>query len=615
MRTYGTYQFRPTESGPLALRAQLQHHTGTWRLDLEPAAATRVKRIFGRVQESRGGMIVVAHTLEVARDLAWAMERWPMRPRDSFSAALLEHSQNTHRTREREIGEVLAGTAPRLELPVDVAKTPREYQLQAIQLLKTRGRILLGDAVGLGKTFTSLLATTLEGALPALVVPPTHLPSRWVTELQEAFPSLTYSVARSSVPPDRIFEGDLRDVEIVPYSKLHGWAKAIAPYVRTVIFDEAQELRHGAGSEDNPESGTKKGRAAALVAENATYVIGATATPVYNYGSEVWNIADILSPGELGTRPEFVREWGGATMTNGRTIVKDPHGLGSYLREAGFLLARDRTEVGRELPKTVKHTMTVETNPAALDAVRSDAKALARMILDSQSDRQDRFQAAGQIDMMVRQATGVGKAPFVAEFCKLLLESEQRIIIWGWHREVYDILMAELADYNPRLYTGTESPKQKLDAERAFTASWLDENDPTVTREQLAQQCRVLIMSLRSGAGVDGLQKVASVGVFAELDWSPQVHEQAIGRIRRDGMGEAPPVIYFLVSEDGSDPALMEVLGVKRQQSERLMSSDGQLLTSSTVDPDRAKRLARQMLGLPEPLELSSDSETEGGEA
>ncbi|MFD1713163.1 hypothetical protein ACFSBZ_01655 [Amnibacterium flavum] len=40
-------------------------------------------------------------------------------------------------------------------------------------------------------------------------------------------------------------------------------------------------------------------------------------------------------------------------------------------------------------------------------------------------------------------------------------------------------------------------------------------------------------------------------------------------------MGDAPPVAHFLVTKDGSDPALMEVLGVKRQQSEPLMSTDG----------------------------------------
>lgn len=593
MRTYGTYQFVRRGQPTMVGRAVLGAHDGWWKLTVEPAVRARAKNVLARVQQSRSEYIMVAHTLEVARDLAWFMDRFPLEPADEISADVLEEATTAHRLQEHQVGEIIAGAAPRLDIPVTVKKTAREYQLQAAQMVATRGRILLGDEVGLGKTFTSLLTLTLPGALPALVVPPTHLPPRWVTEMQEAFPDLTYEIAKTTVPGSRIFEGDLKNVTIVPYSKLFGWADAIAPHVRTVIFDEAQDLRHGVS--------TDKGRAAALVAEKATYVIGATATPVYNYGSEIWNITDILSPGELGTRDEFLREWGGRTMSNGRFIVEDPAALGSYMRESGYLLARTRTEVGRELPKTIKHTMTVEMDTKALDNVRADIRKLAELILAADTDRQDRFQAGGEIDWKLRHATGVGKAPFVAEFCKLLLSSEQKIVIWAWHRDVYDILMRELAAFNPRLYTGTETPKQKAEAEKAFTQPYVDPNDPAATDEALATQCRVLIMSLRSGSGVDGLQKVASVGVFAELDWSPQVHEQAIGRLRRDGIGDAPPVAYFLVSDDGSDPALMEVLGIKRQQSEPMLSKDGQLFTNATNDPVRAKRLARQVLGIPEP--------------
>lgn len=597
MRTYGTYQFVPAKT--LAVEGVSRPVTiepARWVLDLEPAVRARAKRLLGRVEQTRSTQIQVTHTLEVARDIDWFMDRFPLAPADQASADMLTTAATSHRDMEVNVGRIIAGNAPRPDIPVTVAKTARDYQLQAVQMIKARGRILLGDDVGLGKTFTSLLTTTLPDALPALVVPPTHLPPRWMTELEEAFPTLTTHVAKTTVPPSTVFDGKVADVTIVPYSKLAGWSGAIAPFIRTVIFDEAQELRHGVA--------TDKGRAAALVAEKATYVIGATATPIYNYGSEIHNIADILDPQLLGTRDEFLREWGGATMTGGRAIVKDPHALGSYLREQGFLLARTREEVGRQLPKTIKHTMHVDHDDTALAEVQDDIAALAKLILDDTADRQDRFQAAGEIDWMLRQATGVGKAPFVAEFCKLLLQSEQKLIIWGLHRDVYEILLDRLAAYNPLLYTGSETPKQKAAAEKAFTQPYIDPRDPDLTPEQLAaadEQCRVLIMSLRSGAGVDGLQKVARVGVFAELDWSPQVHEQAIGRLRRDGMDvESPAVAYFLVTDDGSDPALMEVLGIKRRQGEQLMSKDGQLFNHSTEDPARAKRLARQVLGLTE---------------
>jgi hypothetical protein len=574
VRTYGTYQYRGPKPGTRA--------RGTWRLELEPAVRQRARRIFGRVQEDRRTALFIGDTIEVARDLAWLNERWPLRPADAISERWLRQSAEEHARQEQLIGDIVAGSYQRRDLPTKPAKEPRDYQLDAVEMLRVRGRYLLTDEVGLGKTFTGLLGLVHPDALPALVVPPTHLPRRWEQELKDAFPWLTYEIAKSTKPSIRARTGELADVTIVSYSKLHGWASTLANQVRTVLFDEAQELRNG--------TDTDKGKAAARVADNAGYVLGLTATPVYNYGNEIWNVMDILAPGCLGTREEFSREWGGQSLPNGRQLVKDPAALGSYLRENGFMLGRTRADVGRELPKTIKNSMLVESNHAELDKVIGDSKALARLILDQDTDKTERFRASGQIDWMLREATGVDKAPFVAEFVRLLLESEEKVVLWGWHRRVYDIWLEQLADFNPVMYTGTESPRKKAAAEDAFCTPITDENRDTAPR--------ILIMSLRSGAGIDGLQEHARVGVFGELDWSPQVHEQAIGRLRRDGMGEDPAVVYFLNSPEGSDPAIMDALQVKRQQSEPLISADGKLFANATVDTSRARRLAEHILGI-----------------
>ncbi|MDI7181059.1 hypothetical protein QMO16_29155, partial [Klebsiella pneumoniae] len=69
--------------------------------------------------------------------------------------------------------------------------------------------------------------------------------------------------------------------------------------------------------------------------------------------------------------------------------------------------------------------------------------------------RGEKMRAAGEFDQLVRQATGVAKAPYVAEFVRLLLESGQQVLLFGWHREVYSIWREKLADYNPVMYTGT----------------------------------------------------------------------------------------------------------------------------------------------------------------
>ena len=49
---------------------------------------------------------------------------------------------------------------------------------------------------------------------------------------------------------------------------------------------------------------------------------------------------------------------------------------------------------------------------------------------------------------------------------------------------------------------------------------------PTGLDDFIDGDARVLMMSLRSGAGLDGLQEVSHTAVFGELDWSPGVHRQ-----------------------------------------------------------------------------------------
>lgn len=568
MRTHGTYRHDTDGLG-----------RPVWILDVEPAVRMRIRRIFGRVQLTRTTVVTINDTNEVCRDLTWFMDRYPLQPADDNAAARLHAGTLAHQQTEATLTALAEGThEAELLLEHEPAKTAREYQRTAVQQLRARRRLMLTDEVGLGKTFTGLLALAPADTRPALVVPPTHLPPRWVTELEEAFPAMTFDVAKTTSFPAKYVAEDLPDVLVVPYSKLEGWAPHLAGRVRTVIFDEVQDLRRGVV--------TLKGKAAALVAEQADYALGLTATPVHNYGGEIWNIYDILAPGELGTREEFNREWV-STYIGQNAVIAEPDALGSYLREQGLMLGRTRKDVGRELPKTVKVPMVVDSDYDALADVETSTRALAETLLSDTATPQEKFQAAGEIDWQLRRATGVDKAPYVADVVRMVLESEQRVLLFGWHRDVYDIWLSRLADFHPRLYTGTESPKQKQAAVDAFTADWDDDAD---------DQCRILIMSLRSGAGVDGLQKVARVAVFGELDWSPQVHEQAIGRLRRDGMGDDPPVAYFLYSAEGSDPALLDVLQVKRQQAEPIVSPDGKLLGNAVMDTGRAKRLAEGVL-------------------
>jgi SNF2 family DNA or RNA helicase len=126
--------------------------------------------------------------------------------------------------------------------------------------------------------------------------------------------------------------------------------------------------------------------------------------------------------------------------------------------------------------------------------------------------------------------------------------------LWGWHREVYDIWLKEMEDLKPAMYTGSETAAQKDREKKRF----------------ISGETKLLIMSLRSGAGIDDLQHYCSTGVFGELDWSPGIHQQCIWRIDREGQTK-PVTAFFLVTDDGSDPPIMDVLGIKASEATQIV--------------------------------------------
>lgn len=541
-----------------------------WRLTAAAYVMTRAKRMFPRANQIRSGAIIVSDTPESSRDLEWLLDRYPMRMSVLDRATLMSRGDE-HRRVEERITRIL-DHGERLDLSaLAPAREPHGFQLTAADLAIATGHLLLTDQVGLGKSMSSLLVLRAPDALPAVVVCLTHLPRQWLSELAKTFPDLVGHVVTQMEPYDpatrRGAGGRRPDVLIVPYSKLRGWGDHLSGQVQTVIFDEAQELRI---------PGTQKYRAAERLAESARYRVGLTATPVYNYGGEIHSVVSVLAPDVLGSRPEFVREW----CVGVKEKVQDPAALGFYLREQGVMLRRTRKDVGRELPEPVLIPHVVDTDSDLLERMTGDVVDLADAILARDTGRTERFRAAGELDWKMRRATGLAKAPYVADFVRLLLESEERVVLYGWHRDVYEQWKRRLSDLRPTFYTGTESPTQKHRSFLDFT-----EGDS-----------RVLIVSLRSGAGLDGLQGKCKVAVFGELDWSPGIHIQCVGRLWRDGQGDEPVIAYFLVAEEGSDPVVAQTLDVKRMQSEPMLDPHLDAVEEQTGTENRIRALAQSVL-------------------
>lgn len=571
-RTYGTLGWSRTSQ------------SGMFKLDVLPHVAIKVKRVFPRIDQARTGQITIIDTPEIAADLSWFLSRYPLEMTPAVRDRLTERTAE-HEDYVGSLDEILGGRRLLDHFP-EPARPARPYQQQAADLAYLTGGLLLGDEVGLGKTQTAIMLLRDPTTVPALFVVPTHLPQQWLKELNAVLPHLNGHIITKGRPiirdhkgREKVYDTHGADVLIISYSKLAGWRDHLAGQIRTVVFDEVQELRR---------TDSEKYKAAQAIADKADRRMGLSATPIYNYGGEAFAIYEVLKPGTLGTRYEFFREWGASTRNDGQVVLENPAALGAYLTDQGLLLRRTRAEIGRQLPhEPAEIVLDVPSGTTAIDAVMGDVVRMAEQVLTG--TREERFTASGQIDMRLRQATGIDKAPYVAEFVRMLLESEEKVVLFGWHRAVYDVWLDRLAAFHPVMYTGSETPARKQAAVRQFL------NEP---------ERRIFICSLRSGAGLDGLQGVANVCVFGELDWSPAMHHQAIGRLARDGQ-ENQVVAYYLVSAEGSDPVIGGVLEAKRQQAEPFMAGDdGALFTAQAEDTQRVKHLARAVLtkaGRPDP--------------
>jgi len=560
LRTYGTIR-----------------RDGTWLIEAEPHVVIRLKRVFSQLKSSFRDGHRLSDTIDVARDLAWFRERYPLDMSDEDDAYLRARAAE-HREREALVANLLRGAVRARSF--ELAVPPRDYQRQAAEMaLRTRG-LLIGDDLGLGKTCAAICALTEPATRPALVVCPTHLVRQWQAEIQKFAPSLSVHVLRKKTPydvrlPSRTRRGQealpfgIPDILISTYTKLSGWTETLRPVVKSVVFDEVQDLRVGS---------SQKCSAAYALAEAADYRIGLSATPIYNYGAEIFNIYRALSPGTLGSWNEFLTEWCGAVDHRGRSSLREPKAFGSYLLDTGLMVRRRRSEVGREMPDVSRVMHEVEVDSVPLRDITSAALALARTIVTAGSGF-DKMRAAEELGSMVRHATGVAKAPYVAEFVKLLVDSGESVVLFGWHHDVYSIWKERLAAFKPAVYTGRESPSAKARERERF----------------ISGETPLMIMSLRSGSGLDGLQERSSTVVFGELDWSPNVHDQCIGRVDRDGQSNKV-VAYYLVSTEGSDPTIIDVLGVKRWQSEGIRNPTVDLDQQLETTGERIRALAEDYL-------------------
>ncbi len=554
MRTFGRLRWGKFQGG------------SHWGVDqLQPHVAIAFKRLFPKVA-TRATTHILTDNDETRADLEWFMLRYPLETKEECRILLAEGAAR-RAARDAERDEILQLDWHPGEIPAafEAGYAPYLYQEQAAQLAIRNPSLLLCDDVGLGKTISTFTIAARGAPLPMAIVVQPHLVRQWASKAREFTTFRIHEIKQStpySLPP--------ADLYVFSYNMLSGWLEVLnTGMFKSVAYDEIQELRHG--------TKTSKGNAAMVLSAKAQLKVGLTATPVYNYGDEMHTVMSYIAPDVLGSREEFIREWchaGGG----GHWLVKDPDALGSFLNSTGFRIRRTENSavVNKSMPPPNILDFELDYDQIALAKEEEILKALADTVLTGRFE--EAGQAARELDVRMRHLTGVAKAKPVAAYVDMLLRDRERVVLAGWHRDVYDIWRYALDRHKPLLYSGSESAAGKARNVDRFVRG----------------DCRVLMISLRSGAGLDGLQHVCRDVVFGELDWSPQVHYQLIGRVRRPGQRHQVTGHYLHVN-GGSDPVLMQMLGVKSDQSRGILDP-GEAPKARHSDASRIKELARHVL-------------------
>ena len=510
-----------------------------WVLEGKPWVIAKAKQLFSGISKYEKGRCEFPRTIQNHEELGWFILRYNITIQDieewkKDRNKAIEHFN--HRKRLADASEKI------LELP-EFNGELFNFQRDALRYLILNNGGLLAYDMGLGKTPISIaymmeLAKKMVGSTlyPFLVVPQPHVILQWVSEIKRFWPGIKVHVINGMKP----YRLPKAHIYVIHYLLLRGWENVFENMnFSAIIFDEIQELRR-----HESEKYRVACKLAQQVQQNGGGIVGLSGTPIYNYGGEIWNIMNILRYGFLGPWGNFSLEWCDSYLS---PMVRDPELLGDYLVNEGLILRGKIEDFLVEFPKRMMIVHQIGYDEHEYDRLIDEVvqRALKIPSLDSSFER---FAEEEYVFNKVRQIVGLTKVPFAAAFVKSLLDAGECVILYAHHHAVVDRLLEILKKYHPACITGRENLKEKAKSQEAF----------------MSGRTNLIIVSLRSATGLN-LQR-SHIVVFLELDCCPAVHTQGIGRARRIGQ-EHTVFAYFLVCDQGTDPVILNMLGLKISQA------------------------------------------------
>jgi SNF2 family DNA or RNA helicase len=432
---------------------------------------------------------------------------------------------------------------------------PFDYQLEAAGrvLRGLRGRAILADEVGLGKTIEAGLVTSelrargLAGRV--LVLTPAGLVDQWRDEMERKFVLPTVIAAGGEWQPPESGDQPIVIASIPSARRAPLRETLVERQWDLVIVDEAHRVKNARSA---------SGRLARDL--RAHHLVLLTATPVENRLDELFQLVSLVRPGLLGTPAEFRRRHGRA---GGVIPARNLDRLRAGLRDV--MVRHRRSEVALMLPRRLARTLCVTSHPAEAelyravsDRVRAEGhsatprqrlalQAVLRVAGSSPQALAQTLAKLGWHDLAAHAETISCSAKGTA-LVETLAEHRRRgekVVVFTGFRANLDALTAAAADAGlpAAVYHGGLARRAKEAAIDAFRTD-------------------VPVLVTTEAAGEGRNLQFCHAMVNYDLPWNPMQIEQRLGRIHRIGQ-EHDVVLTNLVCKQTIEERILRVLEAK----------------------------------------------------
>ncbi len=430
----------------------------------------------------------------------------------------------------------------------------------ARKVMKTfRGRAILADEVGLGKTIEAGLIVKeymLRGLVrTALVLAPSSLVRQWKEELTVKF-GLSFVSTEDVLfkqDPDRFWNEPLILASMQTAKSRRHFDTVTSRSYDIVVVDEAHCLKNRTTLSWKLVNAVQK-----------SFLLMLTATPVQNSLEELYNLVTLLRPGHLKTQKAFKEQF----VTRGDpTDPRNRERLRELLREV--MVRNTRSVASLRIPP--RFATTVRIAPSRVE--EEFYRGISQLVIE-QSGNGARFamkkllEAAGSshaaaVRMLEKLRDGsansarnrmeelleLGRQIKMGSKTKRVVEllgasSEQKIVFVNYLATLEHIQEVLQEHAIPHVvFHGSMGASQKASALDAFRAG------------------RSVFLTTGSGGEGHNLQ-FSHFMINYDLPWNPMQIEQRIGRVHRIGQ-QNPVLVYNFCSAGSLEDRILEILDRK----------------------------------------------------